>query len=289
VLLGVFSGVWIDGQSFLEDLYTQTDLSVEGTYTTRMRDILDTEVGQGCGIESPRVLYATRDILIMTKQLGSHPEVSTMGHRTMEEISRKSGGFFLYTAVIHGFCHGDTHSGNLLFDPGSGCLSIIDYGSCLTLPTFTKNPIVTMLAGSIGRGETLIRPIFAVFFPWDTFQTELGPPLQAIIDISWESFEPMQRLLVEFATRFSLRIDSNILHFLLQLHKIQDVMCTDFYSTSPYSEAHLLIYEAVRIAEQSISPAKKVHVLFLKSLCDILSCSTPRIRDTENRRKRVRK
>jgi serine/threonine protein kinase len=283
--IGMVSGYWIDAGSFLVDLQQQTDLLLEGTYTNRMRSIYEIDIGTDVGIDIPRVFYSTRDILILTKQPGSHPDVMELGHETMEAIHRKSGGLFVYMAVIHGFCHGDVHTGNMLFDPSSQCLSIIDFGSCIVLPPFGQNPLLSMLNSlqcSLGvstRNESQ-EGAFLMFFPSATYESEYGPIMCKIVNIAWfRDVDVLLSAVLGMAKQYSLVVDSDIIHFFMQMNRVMDVINTMFYSTSDYASIVLLFHEAMLIAEQSISPFKKLHVAFLLGVTQAFVAVTPRMLD----------
>jgi hypothetical protein len=275
------TGYGIDGTRLMSDLYNQTDLTIEGEYTSKVHDIITSEIGTSCGIQSPLVLYATTDILLMSNQPGVHPYMDRIGYQNMEYTTRKTGGFFVYMAVIHGFCHGDLHAGNILFDELTQVVSIIDHGSCIRIPTYDRNPLIILIECTFNP-DASTKSVFDLFFPTEHFRSEYIPAMKEIIDVSWNGTPLM---MVENVKRFAalrnLLMDSTIAHFLVQYTRTLEATSQSFHATSPFPDIAVMVHEAIQIAENSISRSKATHVLFLQSFYTKLICSAGRLCDLE--------
>jgi hypothetical protein len=277
------TGYGVDGTALLNDFYDQTNLNIEGAHTSKIYHIVNTEIGSSCGIQSPLLLYATTDILLMSKQPGVHPHTDTIGYKNMEQTVRKSGGFFIYMSMIHGFCHGDMHTGNILFDEATQAVSIIDHGSSIHVPTYDKNPLVVLMECTFDSNPDTIRVVFDLFFPIACFRPEYSPPMARIVAGIWnESIPWFTTEIKDLAARFGFQVDSNILHFLVQYGRIIEAASQSFHATSQFPGLTVLVYEAIQIAQNSSSRAKETHVQYLLSVYTKLVYATGHLTDMEN-------
>ena len=279
---GSLAGFGTDGKALLADLYQQSDFRVEAGFTTKMRAILTEEIGPGMGLDCPSVLCTTKDLLVLSRQPGIHPTLDTVGSQTMEQIYRKLSGFFLYTNIIHGFAHGDLHTGNVLYDPTSRRLSIIDMGSCLRLPIMEQHPLPLLVRAICSNPPSIAsqNALFETYMPTAAPTPEVVHAFTLILsEISTISSDTLRKNLFRFGLDHGLTLDSNVFQYNLQMGRMGDNIRFSVLAGSSCTELAVILYEACQIARHSIAPAKEVHILFLQSLETLVVHAHPRGRD----------
>lgn len=253
------------------ELCHQVDLTHEGHITGVFHDIAQCITASK--IQVPRVLYHNHNVFVMSRQNGIHPTIDMVGPEKMYDILRRVGGYFMYTAICHGICHGDLHNGNYMYDPTSDTISVIDFGTYAHVSTLDKNPIVVSLDVLFSTNCSLEKRmhIFHTFFEGTYDDNVVSKFLNASKGNgnvpSIYALMTHIRLIGTETSAISFRGDT--LYFLGQYNFLLSEI-RRYVPGTPTMVPPIFIEEALSIARDSTCIHRETHVTFLKNLLNMM-------------------
>ena len=263
-----FLGMYGQQESLCRTIHEQADFCIEADSTTQFHIIAAATKHR---ITVPQILFVNSDMLIMSRVDGQHPTIQTVGIARMRHILLRVGGFFLYTGVCFGFCHGDMHSGNILYCATTDQVGLIDFGICLRVGSFDQNPLVVLFRFAFTPWDPLLsRHVFFTLFVGRIYRSDVMERVRALFLAHSHTIPPCSELVAEIrflAKEYDISLQLQSFFYILQMDCIstQLLVC---YPDCTLNPLMIMVQEALEYARQAEEPS---HVAFLSGISDRFS------------------